>query len=365
MTVRKHSIRKLMAGVATAAALTFAVSACSPEYWPSSEPEETAETEATPGPSVLEDTLPKPSITVAQFERVLENTREVVAQADEERDSDLLSSRAAGAVLEAREANYSARGEDSDLDPVGGIPDGEIQLILPEQNESWPRHVLAIVGWEDETLVPETLIFQQETPRSSFKLMFQLYLQAGVQLPEVAASQTGAPVISVNSELTVMAPQSVPGAYADIITEGSDAEQYEAFEGEPDELRSSLGYTYKQERYVENDDYELIDFDFLNAEGSSPVIAMSTNDGGAIVAGSFTETIEFVPTEDGVTVTPPEGSQLRALLGGEESIESGISRTDEYQVMFYVPPAPRGDEEAQLISVLGYNAALIDAKEMD
>lgn len=365
MIVRKRSIRNLIFGVATATMLTLSVSACAPEYWPASEPEDTVASGETTGPSVLEDTLPKPSITVQQFERVLDSAREVIGEADEERDSDLLSTRAAGSVLDARTANYDAREEDDDLDAVGSIPDGEVQLILPEQNEQWPRHVLAIVGWQDETLVPEALIFQQEQPRSSFKLVYQLYLQAGVQLPEVAASQVGAPMISSESELTVMQPQQIPGAYADIITEGSDAEHYEAFESEPDELRSSLGYTYKRSQYLENDAYELIDFEFINASGSSPVIAMSTNDGGAIVAGSFTETIDFVPTEDGVTVTPPEGSQLRAMLGGEESIESGISRTDEYQVLFYVPPSSRSDEEPQLIRVLGYNAALVGAEELN
>lgn len=363
--MRKHSIRKLVTGVAAAAVLALTVSACSAEYWPTSEPEESASPGHTPGPSVLEDTLPKPSITLQQFDRVLETTREVFEEADAERDADLLATRAAGAVLNAREANYEARGDDSDLDAIVGLPDGEAQLVLPEQNESWPRHVLAIVGWSDDTSrVPETLIFQQETPRSQFKLMYQLYLQAGVQLPEVAAGQTGAPVISLGSELTVMAPQDVPQAYADIMTTGSDAEQYEAFESSPDELRTSLGYTYKRDRYLENDAYELIDFEFLNDSGTSPVIAMSTNDGGAIVAGSFTETIEFTPSEDGVTVTPPEGSQLRAMLGGEDSFDTGISRTDEYQVLFYVPPTARGGEDAELIRVLGYNAALVDAREL-
>ena len=363
--MRKRSIRTLVLGLATATALSLSLSACSPEYWPAAETEESESPGTTPQPSVLEDTLPKPSVTVQQFERVLESTREVFSQADEARDADLLSSRAAGAVLEARTVNYEAREEDGDIDAFAGIPDGEIQLVLPEQNEQWPRHVLAIVGWEDDTQVPEALVFRQSDARASFKLVYQVYLQAGVQLPEVAASQVGAPVISTESELTVMQPQNVPGAYADIFTEGEDAEHYAAFESEPDELRASLGYTHKQDQYVDNDSYELVDFEFVNGEGSSPVISMSTNDGGAIVAGSFSETIEFNPTEDGVTVSPPEGSSLSALLGGEEGFTSGFSRTDEYQVLFYVPAGSRGDDDAPLITVLGYNAALVGAEELD
>lgn len=359
---RKH----LVLVTAAAAAILTAVAGCSPEYWPASETEVTASPGASPTPSTLEDTLPKPSLTVPQFERVLASTREVFERADDELDAEVLSSRASGSVLEARRVNYAAQGADDEVEPIGGIPDGDVQVVLPEQNESWPRHVLAIVSWQDESLVPEALIFRQDDARAKFTLDYQMYLQAGVQLPEVAASQVGAPVVSTESSLTQMTPSQVPGAYADIMTQGADAEHESAFAAEPDELRASLGFEHKREQYVDNEAFELIDFTFANGEGESPVIAMSTNDGGAIIAGSFTERIEFQPTEDGVSVTLSESrSGLRALLGGEERIESGISRTDEYQVLFYVPPAARDGEEPQQIRVLGYNAALVGAEELN
>lgn len=357
--------RILVVAAATTAAV-IGITGCSPEYWPAEETEETFEPGSTPAPSTLEDTLPKPSLTVPQFERVLDSVRDTFEQADADLDADLLSSRAGGAVLEARSVSYRAQEADGDVEPIGGLPDGDVELILPEQNESWPRHLLAVVSWQDETKVPEALVFRQATARSKFVLTYQMYLQAGVQLPEVAASQVGAPVVSTESTLTQLPPAEIPGAYADIMSSGGDAEHAASFASEPDELRASLGYERKQELYVDNEAFELIDFTFVNGEGDSPVIALSTNDGGALVAASFTERIEFQPTEDGVSVTLSESrSGLRALLGGEERIESGIARTDEYQVFFYVPPAAREGDEPQQIRVLGYNAALVEAEELN
>lgn len=349
----------------SAALLSVSLVACGPEYWPSDE-EPSASPGATPAPSTLEETLPKPSITVSQFERVLEETRAVVSQADDERDSKVLESRVSGAVLETRKANYRAIGEDDSVEPASGIPDGEVQLVLPQQNESWPRHVLAVVGWQDQTQVPQALIFEQETARSDFKLVYQVYLQVGIQLPELAASQVGAPVIGGDSQLTMLPPNSIPQAYADIMTTGDKAGHYGSFAADPDELRSGLGYEHKQKNYVNNDEFELIDFTFENGEGDSPVISFSTKDGGALVAGSFTETTEFKLKEEGVSVTLSDSrSGLRALLGGEEKIESDIQRQDEYQILVYVPAAPRDGEEPQQIQMLGYNAAIKSAKELD
>lgn len=351
---------------ASAALLSVSLVACGPEYWPSTEEDTVASPGASPSPSTLEDTLPKPSITVAQFERVLEETRSVVAQADESRDGSILEARVGGSVLETRLANYEARDNDDEVDAASGIPDGEVQLVLPEQNESWPRHVMAVVGWQDATLVPQALIFEQQDARSDFKLVYQMYLQVGVQLPELAASQVGAPVVSGDSDLTMLSPNDVPDAYADIMTVGGDAEHFDSFVAEPDELRASLGYDHKQENYVENEDFELIDFSFGNSRGSSPVIAFSTRDGGALVAGSFTEATRFTLTEDGVSVTLSDSrSGLRALLGGEEKIENNIRRVDEYQILVYVPPAARDGEESGQIQMLGYNAAIVSAEETD
>ncbi|MGO1496072.1 hypothetical protein [Agrococcus casei] len=363
MRMRKR-FRSLV--VATSAVLlSVSLVACGPEYWPSSEEEPSASPGASPSPSTLEETLPKPSITVSQFERVLEETRATIAQADEERDTSVLEARVGGSVLETRGANYEALAEDDSVEPASGIPDGEVQLVLPQQNESWPRHVLAVVGWQDESQVPQALIFEQVSARSDFKLVYQVYLQVGIQLPELAASQVGAPVIAGDSSLTMLPPSQVPGAYADIMTTGEKADHYGAFAAEPDELREGLGYEHKQKNYVDNKDFELIDFEFSNDRGSSPVISFSTKDGGALVAGSFTESTEFELTEDGVSVTLSDSrSGMRALLGGEEKIESDIRRVDEYQVLVYVPPAPRDGEEPGQIEMLGYNAAIVKAEEI-
>ena len=108
-----------------------------------------------------------PVVTKQQFTRIVARTADVVKQADEARDPDLAAQRLDGGALTLRTANYAARGVDSGIEALPAFPDGEVTLILPQQQHDWPRAVFAAVKDGDGN--DFGLMFVQAAPREQYK----------------------------------------------------------------------------------------------------------------------------------------------------------------------------------------------------
>ena len=333
-----------------------ALTGCGPQYWPG-DPTTPAATEA-PTPTSLEDTLPPVAITENQFERVLEDTRTAVAEADEALDGTRAASRVQAPLLDARATNYRVRSANPELAPMIGVPDGEVQLLLPQQTEVWPRTVMAVVGWQDPARAQAALVFQQADPRADYRLMYQTTLASGVQLPAVASTTIGAASLPGNTPLLQRQPDQITAAYADVLVSGSNSEYAAWFEEEGDALREALGRPAKDE--MRNlPEFELSNLEWTAAEDDAPPQLLVTNDGGALLATSFTETQRATPREEGVEISAADAT---GLLAGVEQSTTGIDATYQIQVLFAVPPAD-APEDAR-IRVVGFSQALLDAREV-
>lgn len=355
---RRASLRRLrlVVPIAMGAAL---LTGCGPQYWP-----DLAQPSATPSgspePTSLEDTLPPAVVTVRQFERILEDTREVVAQADATLDPALAAERLGGPQLDARVVNYTVRGQDGSLAASTGIPDGDIQLLLPQQSEVWPRSVMAVVGWQDESQAQSAVVFVQESPRDDYRLVYQFRLESGNQLTG-ASADVGAPGLPPNTPLLEMTPESIAGAYGDVLINGPGSSWASRFPADNDSLQEQVGYDDKQETLAA-DTSQTVDVTFADVEDEqAPVTLVADADGGAYVATSFVESTTSVPREEGVTVRPGEGAQ--AALSPVESSTTGLTASYQIQALFYVPPKSDDGSEQPLV-LLGYAYALIDVQEV-
>ncbi|MCH1882779.1 hypothetical protein [Agrococcus sp. ARC_14] len=335
---------------------SIALTGCGPQYWPSPAPSETS---AAPTPTSLEETLPQVAITESQFERVLADTRESVAQADADRDFRLIERRVAGPMLEARRTNYAIRGQSDEIAALPGIPDGDVQLLLPQQTESWPRTVMAVVAWEDTAQAQSTLVFEQPDPRQPYRVVYQTSLASGVQVPAVASPTIGAASLPDNTPLLQRPAREITMAYADVLLRGDDSEYASWFREEGDALREQFGKAWKDEQRADPD-LELTELDWSANDDEQSPLMLVTNEGGALLATSFTETQRITPTEEGVEVSAQDGA---AILAGVEQSETGIEQTYQLQVLFAVPPAD-APEGAQ-IQVIGYGQALLSADEVE
>ncbi|GAA1061191.1 hypothetical protein [Agromyces bracchium] len=348
----------------------IALSACSSDYWPdlSSAPETTApatpvETAAEGEADEAESTEPEapavvPAVTVPQMERIMRRVAVFTTEVDAAADAQQLAERFTGPAYEARKANYAIRKSLPDQASLPAIPAAPLTLTLPQQATGWPRTVLTIAkNNDDETVAPTALVLRQESPRENYKVLYATALVPDADVPEVAPASIGAPPINPEFKGLVMPTGQVAPAYADVLLKGDESEFAQFFDPEGDVIRQQLGV--EGQKAIADDLPDTADVAFSNEPGDSPTVALATNDSGALVTVSITQTEKVTPN-DGGTIGFKEGQPGAALSGFDEKSAKGVQRVIGIQLMFYVPAV--GSEEQ--IRLLGWSESLIGASEV-
>ncbi|WAB80718.1 hypothetical protein OVN18_09075 [Microcella daejeonensis] len=301
--------------------------------------------------------LPPVAVTASQGERIVSRVLTAVADADEARDGELAATRLAGPALLLRQTNYAAVAANAELPLIAAIPSGSVDVLLPQQTDTWPRRILAVVSNPEDTAVPPTaLVLIQESPREDYKANYVLTLEPQAQVPEVAPASLGTPALQPDTPFLPVTPATVLQAYTDSLLTGEAAEGYDLFAIEGDSLRAQIGAAVKQERSDALPDTASIEF--TNAVGDAEIVTLGTLDSGGIVVGYLTETETVRPTQDGASVN---ASGAVAALSGVESSEAGLVATYGTQVIFSVPSL--ADPDAPIV-LLGYSQGLIAASEV-
>lgn len=354
-TYRRGGVRA-MSGLALVGASALVLTGCSnvnvSEYFgdaPTPTPSASASAEAAAEITPV-------AVTPAQVERIVQEVSDVAAQADADRNADLIATRFAGPALQERQSNYQQRGADGGIAAPNAIPATPIQLDLPEATSTWPRRVLAVVGDNTAETAPTALVLIQQTPQSQYLVNYALKLQADTAFPAVAPSTVGAPVLNTDNRLLSVRPDQLGAAYADVLAQGQNSSSFDIFNEQPDQLRTSYGVDQKNKRKEELP--KTASLEFSNGAGSGPVIAFASNESGAIVALDIVERETIKPVEAGATINLT--GRIKALVG-KESTSSGVESTYDYQLLFYVPPST--DDQTK-VTLLGFNQNLISTKEL-
>ncbi|WP_423918055.1 hypothetical protein ACPEEZ_09660 [Frigoribacterium sp. 2-23] len=359
---RRRSQTRLVATVPIVLVGALALSGCSADYWPSSfggtddgvsaSPTPTAS--ATPGESDTDDIQP-PAVTVNQVKRIIQRISTTATQADGELNADLAATRFTGPALAQRQANYTIRKADSAAAGPISIPSGDVTLTLPQQADSWPRTVFAVVQDADKTIAPIAMTLVQETARDDYKVEYLMSLEAQATLPTVAPASIGAARLAPDVKLLTLQPNQLATAYGDILRNGDESEYAQYFQGDGDTLRAKIGKPYKDDKRSKLPTTASIDYS--SKVGSGDAIAFATNDAGAIVSVDLNEIETVKPTATGAKVNP--AGAVKSLSGLTESTK-GIEATYDVQLLFSVPPVGSSDK----IVLLGFSQALITAKEL-
>lgn len=354
------------------------LSGCSADSWPDFITGRGADTAPAPSASALaaEDIVQAPAVTVPQLEDIVKRISAVSAQADADRDPELAKTRFTGAALQLREANYAIRKVDNSIAPEPAIPEGPVEVALPQQTDSWPRAVFTVVQEaapavsapsatetpdaeapeeaEEPTVIPTALMLVQETPRDQFKVAYAVVLEANPLFPDVAGETVGAVRQDPSNKLLKIAPGELPAAYADVMVKGAESEFFELFDNEADALLPEVGAAAKAARAKALPTTKLA---FSTLEGVGEPIAMSTLNSGALVTVSTAEVESAKPKEAGAILSPEAATKA---LSKVSKTTSGVSATYAYQLLFYVPPAASGEK----IVLLGFSEGLVAAKEL-
>lgn len=317
---------------------------------------------ATPTPTPTPTAAPEGptteavAVTARQFRTIIGRVTTSVAEADAAGDADLADDRLDGPALELRTAAYAMRANDDAIPLPPAIPTGDVEVLLPQQNDGWPRTVFAVVrDAADETIAPQALMLTQETPRDQYKVGYAITLEPSATVPDVAAADVGASRLGGSFSLLRLEPEKLANAYSDILANDAESEFAELFEAEGDSLRTELGLAYKNERVASLPASAALTFS--SAVGTGPTIAFGTTDTGAIVAVHEYEVETVKPSEAGAAINP--GGSVKAL-SGKESTTTGITATYGLQMLFYVPSVTAEDQKIQL---LGFSQGLVKAEE--
>ena len=358
----RRSIMPRVAIVPVVLVGALALGGCSSDFWAGREPVQAPTASADPQDAVEEeDQLDPAAVTELQAERIAKNVSEVAAAADASNDDTLIATRLTGPALELRAANYAQRRANAEIAAPEAIPVGKFLMILPQQTENWPRTVLAIVedtatNADGAQLAPVSMVLVQETPRDNYKASYVMRLEPGAVIPDVAPTSVGAVRQGPDSKLLTLAPGLVAPDYADILLNDSASPSYELFEAEGDSLRPAAGKAFKDAAIAATQAVGTSSLEYAGAAATGPVVALSTNDSGAIVAVNVNEQETVKSVEAGALVNTP--ADVKALTG-KESSGKGFTRTYGYQLLFFVPPVNTGGK----IVLLGYSTATIAASE--
>jgi hypothetical protein len=303
--------------------------------------------------------LKPPAVTRQQLGRILAQLTDTVDEADAGLDATLAATRLAGPALAARLANYKITKKDSSLPAIAAFPGGEIGIVLPQQNDSWPRSVFAVVKPVDTSIAPAAMMLVQDSPRDNYKVHYLMTLEPGLVIPPVAPAEIGSVTLDADNALGLIPPNQLADAYGRILIQGEEAPEFGLFDAATDSLRADIGYEAKQKR--KKDLPKQAKIVFTNAAGTEAPISFPTNDNGQIVA---------VALDDVETVTPVEaGAAINAkgtvkALAGRSQITKGFVATYGVQLLFYVPPSV-GTGNTPTIQLLGFNSGLTAAEEAD
>ena len=348
--VGSHGRRRLFVALASLSVGAVALTGCST-------PGDASSSSPSPSASSVGDDaeLESPAVTGPQVKRILTRVSETLIAADEAKDATAAATRLEGPALELRAANYVIRTNDAAIAAPAAIPTGSVDVLLPEQNDEWPRAVFAVVtDTNNPTAAPTAVLLTQESPRANYKVHYTMSLDH--DLPKVAPSSIGATRLQNDSKLLLVEPQQLALQYGDVLLKGKDSEFFDVFEFEGDNIQAALGPEYKAARNAELQPSAVAEFSDVAGPGS--VVAFATNDSGALVAVDLRENENRRPVEAGAAITSQ--GEVKALSGKAQSTR-GFATSFALQILFYVPPVTAPDQK---VKVLGFSQGLVSAAEI-
>ncbi|MEV7798052.1 glycosyl transferase [Microbacterium foliorum] len=342
--------RRRLLALPTLAVTALLASGCSPDSWPQFG-------EGTPSPSpsatvIAPDNQKPPAVTESQARRILQEVSTTLADADAAMDIALAGTRLDGPALTARTTEYALRTAVPETPVPAAIPTDDVEVVLPEATDRWPRTVLLLSkSAGDDTVPPVILTMTQQDPWSNYKVTTMAEMSADAVFPEVAAPWLGTSLVPDDSAFLSLPPSELAETFADIVDTGETSASYGLF----DEISQNLAQSIRDSRQAvvqnlaDNGAAETSQtaFDIIPAD-SAPV-SMATLDSGAIVAVSLVDTESVTPTSADAVIRFGDNAQAKALTGVTESAK-GVTTKYEFQLFFSVP-AQGSTEQIRLLAV--------------
>ena len=339
----RRSSRNSMLAAPSAIIVLSLLSGCAPA----------AVVEPSPSPSASAIDAPPAVVSEAQLSRILNSVATDASAADESSDKKLLATRFAGPALALRTTHYLLRSRSSSITALPAIVSKPITFSLPAASLVWPRSLMVVTDEAGDEALPQMLVLQQASPRSNYKLFYNVRLMPGAKIPEVSSPDVGAIPVEPDSLFLKLSPKDIPVAYGDLINKGQSSLSAGLFDVSVDEFYKQVSSSQKTQAQTLTTGKIV----FTHALGNATVISLSTAEGGALVAVYMTDTYTIRPVRAGSAVAV--AGQEKLLLGSSGS-SRGVRSVYGDMLLFYVPSLA---DESQL-RLLGVTQGLISVRSL-
>lgn len=339
----RRSSRNSMLAAPSAIIVLSLLSGCAPA----------AVVEPSPSPSASAIDAPPAVVSEAQLSRILNSVATDAAAADEASDKKLLATRFAGPALALRTTHYLLRSRSTSITALPAIVSKPITFSLPAASLVWPRSLMVVTDEAGDEALPQMLVLQQASPRSNYKLFYNVRLMPGAKIPEVSSPDVGAIPVEPDSLFLKLSPKDIPVAYGDLINNGQSSLSAGLFDVSVDEFYKQVSSSQKTQAETLTTGKIV----FTHALGNATVISLSTAEGGALVAVYMTDTYTIRPVRAGSAVAV--SGQEKLLLGSSGS-SRGVRSVYGDMLLFYVPSLA---DESQL-RLLGVTQGLISVRSL-
>jgi hypothetical protein len=201
---------------------------------------------------------------------------------------------------------------------------------------------------KDKQAPTVALVLTQKTPRSNYKIVYTINLEANQRIPEVAAASVGTPLVAADTKLLSVSPNDLAVRYADVVNKGEKSKYVSLFSSTSDTLRTTIAAERKAQSTSKD-----VRVTFADYPGTAAV-AFAAQNAGAIIAVQMNEVATFTPLNNrDLKLT----GALKALAGLEIS-NRPFKATYGMQMFLYVPPVGSSNH----IEMLGYSENLTSVK---
>jgi len=312
---------------------------CAPSSSPTPTPSDTGAVQVAP-----------PALWRSQIDRIIKDVAEVAQVADKNHQKLLLSPRFTGPAMEMRSAHYFLQGKSKLVGAATPIASKPLTFALPAATSDWPRSVMLVTDPPGATL-PQMVVLQQDSPRSNYLVNFVVGLMPGTKIPAVPLATIGAIPSTADSVYLKLPPSEIPVTYGDVIDNGAASLSSAIYDVTQDAFYKDVSASQKaQVAKLSNGKIK-----FKHALGSNNVIALSTTNGGALVAVYQKDYYTITPVKSGSAVSV---SGLEKVMLGTGGSTRGIRSVYGDMMLFYVPPLTNNER----IRLLGVTQGLLDVK---
>ncbi|MBV7364053.1 hypothetical protein KRX54_06425 [Actinomycetaceae bacterium TAE3-ERU4] len=298
----------------------------------------------------FDDNANYPNVTQGQLEKILTSTTNVLSQAAQKNDTNLLSQRLSGSALEMRIAQQKVAKELKKTPPPINLSN---EVATDSLSAKFPRSLVNVSQTTDGQ-IPTVSVFRQASALENYKLNQWARLFPGSTVPATPALQAGTQIIPDTATGYLRSPRDAVNAYVDFLT-NREGKSKDLFNSDP--FADYVTKNVSQLREKLSGGKDAVTTELKIEAGKEPLTSIETSADEALVFATLNYQITYRVKLEGTKIKAPG---VVGVFLGENKETDGMLAT--HYVANVVLLVPKQDAKNKKITVLGAETLPISAE---